>query len=126
MKVSMRSVSLQPTAHTSLAAITGPAAYRYSRESLVLLCNRAAPISAVVDRVHELGLSYVCRLRCLGPRRHISVTRLPLRRSADCGFSDGCYRGCRGSRDRRPIDSLRPVGNGIAIIGGNFHGRAAC
>jgi len=118
----MRLNSLQfaacTSACTSRAAITSPAAYHYSRESLVALYNRDAPTAAVADTARKLGIVCLCRLRCIGPRRFVNAVRLPPRRPIH-GLFVGCYRGCRGGRNRRPLVLLRPVGNGVSVITGN-------
>ena len=114
----MRLNSLQFAACTSQAAISVPASYHYSRDSLVALYNRDAPTSAVADTVRTLGISCVCRLRCIDQRRRVTVSRLSSDHSVR-GLFIGSYRGCRDGSDRRPPVVLRPVGNGAAIITGN-------
>jgi exonuclease III len=95
--------------------VTGPPSslrVAYSRTDLLALYTPVAPATEVVDLVRGLGLRATCRLR--GPR----LVR-PLISCSDRGVVLSRYRGCRaGRRVRRPV--LYPVGNGAAIIVGNW------
>ena len=79
---------------------TGPG-FSYDRGCLLLLYSTAPPELIVQRRVRELGLWTTCRLlnsRC----RNVAYLRR--------------YRGHRSGRPRRPVPSIRPVGNGAFVV----------
>jgi len=74
---------------------------RYDYDCLLSAYSSATPPYAVQQRIREVGLWTVCR-RFDCHRRQFSYTRR--------------YRGRRAGRSRRPVPTLRPVGNGAFLV----------